>query len=191
MINRKEVLRYLGCKGREQSQELLDLIEECVAEVEAVMEPKHVMRRFPVEVTEDCVAAAGLIFHSKHLARNLEGCREVVFFAATLGMGVDRLLQKYLKIQMSKAVVVQAVAAEAIEAYCNQCQRGLEEACAKEGLRVRPRFSPGYGDLSLKVQEQFLQVVQAQKTVGIMLTEGDIMVPEKSVTALIGLKGEV
>lgn len=187
MIDRAEVLRYLGCRGQKPEKEIMDLVEVCVQEVEEAAEPKHVMRRFPVEVDGEVVKAGGLSLHSRQLARNLKDCKEVVFFAATLGMGVDRLLHKYLKIQVSKAVVIQAVAAAAIEAYCNQCQRKLEAECAGEGLFVRPRYSPGYGDLSLTVQGDFLQLLQAQKTVGIVLTEGDIMLPEKSVSAIMGL----
>ena len=187
MIDRREVIRYLGYKGHTPTQDVLDLIEVCIKEVEAAAEPKYVMRRFPVEIDGEHVAAGGLSLHSSQLARNLKDCKEVIFFAATLGMGVDRLLHKYLKLQVSKAVVIQAVAAAAIEAYCNQCQQSIEAECAKEGLFVRPRYSPGYGDLALTVQNDFLQVLQAQKTVGIVLTEGDIMLPEKSVTAIMGL----
>ncbi len=195
MINRKEVLRYLGCKGQECTKDVLDLIESCVQEVEAAAEPKHVMRRLAICVEESQVQvyeAEGkslLTLHSRSLSVNLSGCKEAVFFAATLGLGVDRLLQKYLKIQMSKAVVVQAVAAAMIEDYCDRCQASLEACCMEEGLEVRPRYSPGYGDLALTVQQDFLQILNAQKTVGIMLTEGDIMLPEKSVTALMGLRG--
>lgn len=187
MIDRREVIRYLGYKGHTPTQEVLDLIEVCIKEVEAAAEPKHVVRRFPAKVTDSSVAAGGLSLHSRQLARNLKDCKEVILFAATLGTGVDRLLHKYLKLQVSKAVVIQAVAAAAIEAYCNQCQQSIEAECAKEGLFVRPRYSPGYGDLALTVQNVFLQVLQAQKTVGIVLTEGDIMLPEKSVTAIMGL----
>lgn len=187
MTDRAEIIRYLGYGSAAPDTEILALIETCVQEVEAAAEPKSVMRRFPVEVYEDRVMAAGLTLYSKQLAKNLKDCREVVFFAATLGTGVDRLLHKYLKLQVSKAVVIQATAAAAMEAYCNQCQRALEAECAGEGLFVRPRYSPGYGDLSLTVQAEFLQVLQAQKTVGIVLTEGDIMLPEKSVTAIMGL----
>ncbi len=187
MINRAEIIRYLGYGRQTPDAEILALIETCVQEVEAAAEPKSVMRRFPVEVSGEQVQAAGMTFYSRQLARNLKDCQEVVFFAATLGTGVDRLLHKYLKLQVSKAVVIQATAAAAIEAYCNQCQKELEVRCAEEGLFVRPRYSPGYGDLALSVQQYFLQVLQAQKTVGIVLTEGDIMLPEKSVTAMMGL----
>lgn len=187
MTDRQEVIRYLGGKGLTLTEEMQALIDTCMQEVESAAEPKCVMRRFPLKLEENVITAGGLSMTSKHLARNLKDCEEVVFFAATLGSGVDRLLQKYLKLQVSKAVVVQAAAAAAIEAYCNQCQKQLEDAVAAEGFFVRPRYSPGYGDLPLTVQRAFLEVLQAGKTTGIVLTDGDIMLPEKSVTAIMGL----
>ena len=63
----------------------------------------------------------------------------------------------------------------------------LEEEVRGEGYYVRPRFSPGYGDFSLEVQSAFLEMTDATKLIGITLTDGGIMVPEKSVTAVIGL----
>ena len=67
------------------------------------------------------------------------------------------------------------------------CQKNIEKEAAKDGLFVRPRYSPGYGDLSLDVQSSFLKALNAQKTIGLFLSEGGIMQPEKSVTALMGL----
>ena len=67
------------------------------------------------------------------------------------------------------------------------CQKNIEKEAAKDGLFVRPRYSPGYGDLSLDVQSSFLKALNAQKTIGLFLSEGGVMQPEKSVTALMGL----
>ena len=58
---------------------------------------------------------------------------------------------------------------------------------AEEGLYLRPRFSPGYGDLPLSCQPDFCRVLEAEKTVGITLTESFLMMPSKSVTAVIGV----
>ena len=81
MIDRAEIIRYLGYGKQVPDASVQGLIEACVAEVERASEAKSIMRRFPVKVTEDTVEAAGLIFQSRQLARNLKDCREVVFFA--------------------------------------------------------------------------------------------------------------
>ena len=104
----------------------------------------------------------------------------------TMGEG-GAVSVSYTHLDVYKRQVLQSTAAEAIECYCNLCQKNIEKEAAKDGLFVRPRYSPGYGDLSLDVQSSFLKALNAQKTIGLFLSEGGVMQPEKSVTALMGL----
>lgn len=190
-IIEKEALRYLGYGKNKPDAQTVFLIQECISEIEKTAEYRSTSRRFNVKITEDDnVETAGITIHSRNLSKNLRGCEEVIFFAATLGAGVDRLMARYVKLNITKAAVLQATAAAAIEEFCNTCQRQIETKVSKEGLYVRPRFSPGYGDLPLSMQPDFLRVIGADRTVGITLTEGGVMVPEKSVTAIMGLSTE-
>ena len=180
MITRKEVIRYLGYGQNIPDDKVMELINNCIKEVEAATKPKNVYRRFDVFISEDdVISVAGLTIESHNLAKNLRGCSEAVLFAATLGTDVDRLLNKALKLDIAKAAVM--------EAYCDQCQRSLEEDLQAEHLYLRPRFSPGYGDFALSHQGKFLNAINATKLIGITLSEGGIMIPEKSVSAIMGL----
>ena len=49
------------------------------------------------------------------------------------------------------------------------------------------RFSPGYGDLDMAVQKDLCLVLDTGRTIGVTLTESCMMVPVKSVTAIVGL----
>lgn len=191
MINKKEVERYLGYGKNIPDERTAGLIEECIQQIEKIAQPRSIYRIFDLKVTqEDDIEAAGMKMHSRNLAKNLRGCEKIVFFAATLGNEPDILMNRYSRLQISKAAVLQAVGAAAIEDYCNQCQKRIEEQAAAEGLYVRPRYSPGYGDLSLTYQAEFLRVLEATKKIGIVLSEGGVMIPEKSVTAVMGLSRE-
>lgn len=191
IIDRKEALRYMGLGRNTPDERTLDMMEECIRETEKVMQPRNVHRRFSLKVDDDDnISAGGLTFHSKNLAKNLTGCGEIIFFAATLGNGVDMLMNRYNKLSIARAAVLQGVGAAAIEAYCNECQKALEEELKAERLFLRPRFSPGYGDLPLTIQKEFLDVLAAYKTVGIILSDGGVMLPEKSVTAVMGISSE-
>ena len=55
------------------------------------------------------------------------------------------------------------------------------------GMFATSRFSPGYGDYPLRCQREILQYADAPRKIGVTLTAGDMMVPHKSVTALVGL----
>lgn len=190
-MREREIFRYLGYGKNLPDESVLALVRHCMEEVERIAQPRHIARRFALQFLEDgSIEAAGIRMRSRGLARNLRGCDEVILFAATLGHSVDRLMERYQRLHIAKAAVLQATAAEAIESYCNQCQERIGEEAAKEGLYVRPRFSPGYGDLSLSIQPDFLRALNTQKTIGLMLSEGGVMLPEKSVTAIMGLSRE-
>lgn len=188
-VNRSEIYRYLGIKGGQKPDEQTkELVEDCLRELEQSVNCRSFYRRFPLTLLPDYeLDFTCFKVKSRALSRNLKDCREVILFAATIGMGVDLLLHRYNKLSMSRAVVMQACAAARIEKYCNEINDKLKAEAAEEGLYLRPRFSPGYGDLPISCQPDFCRVLQAEKTVGITLTESFLMMPSKSVTAVIGV----
>ena len=106
--------------------------------------------------------------------------------AATIGIGLDRLAARYAKTSPAKALILQGLGAERIEALADLFCRGLE----KEGLNVTSRFSAGYGDLSLELQREIFRVLDCQRSIGLTLNDSLIMSPTKSITAIIGIKKE-
>ncbi len=56
-----------------------------------------------------------------------------------------------------------------------------------ENKYLSKRFSPGYGDLSLEIQKNLLAYLDAHRRIGIELTENYLMIPQKSVTAILGV----
>lgn len=186
-----ETRRYLGYGKAVPDEKTEELIAECLSELSEQISPKLVYRRFPLVIEDsETVSAAGLTISSKNLGRNLRGCSELVFLAVTLGVSADRLLKKYSMLQISKAVVFQAAAAAFLEEYCNNWQKDFEDDLGLDGLYLRPRFSPGYGDFSLQYQADLLHILNAHKTIGIVLTDSNMLLPEKSITAVIGISRE-
>lgn len=187
-IDRKEVYRYLGYGTHPVDEETRKLAETCIEELDRAADYKVLMREFPLTIAEDGLIDGGCFrTKSKNLSKNLGGCGQVLVMAVTLGAGVDRLLARYGRLSVAKAVVMQAAAAAMVEAWCNEVCTGWKQDYETKGLYLRPRFSPGYGDFSLSCQEQILNGLEAGKRIGITLTEGGLMMPSKSVTAVIGV----
>lgn len=184
--NEREILRYLGYRGQEIPEPVGYLIEECRQELEQYAAPKNIWRSYPLRIDGDMIDAGCFQTSSKSLAGNLKGCEELLLFAATLGSRVDILLHKYGKLQISKAVVMQAAAAAMLETYCDQINDELKERYRQQGKYLRPRFSPGYGDFSLSCQIPIAAALELTKRIGITLTDSLLMAPSKSVTAVIG-----
>ncbi len=110
-----------------------------------------------------------------------------MLFAATLGVSVDVLLQRYGKLQMSRAVVLQAVSVAMLESFCDETMERLKKEYLEQELYLRPRFSPGYGDFSLECQRQIIPALDLNRRLGVTLTDSLLMVPSKSVTAVAGI----
>ena len=123
------------------------------------------------------------------LSKNLKDCSSVIVFAATIGVEIDRLIAKYGRISPSKALVIQAIGAERIEALCDEF---CSDIANEKKMRLTPRFSPGYGDLPLNIQKNIFDVLDCSKRIGLTLNDSLIMSPSKSVTAFVGVShGEV
>ena len=182
-----EVFRYLGYGNRIPDEETGELAEECIKELLRVSEERICVREFPVTVRDGSLDCGCFQTSSRSLLKNLGGCARVLVMAATLGTGVDRLLLKYGKLFMARAVVMQAAAAALIEEVCDRNFESWRKEYEEKGLYLRPRFSPGYGDFPLSVQKDLLGGLEAGKRLGITLTEGGLMMPSKSVTAVIGI----
>lgn len=190
-INRGEVLRYLGYGGHEADARVLDLVEQCVEELGREARPRSLYMEYPLTLEANGRIDAGVFrTKSRSLSKNLKDCGRIIVFAATLGVEADRLTARYVRLQMSKAVVMQAAAAAMIEQYCDQVCSRLRDEYEAGGSYLRPRFSPGYGDFSLDCQSRLLDCLEAGKRLGIKLTDSLLMIPSKSVTAVMGVSSK-
>ena len=186
-VDRKEVLRYARAEGDETT---LALLESCIAEAKDKLSYNVCYARFCIEIQGDKIDLGFTKTSSHSLAKCLDGCHEIVLLSATVGFGIDRLIEKYSLLSPSRAVIFQALGSERVEALCDAFCNDLATEEEKKGNTLRPRFSPGYGDLSLEVQRDIFSNLGCTKAIGISLGENLFMNPTKSVTAIIGIKGK-
>ena len=190
----KELFRYAGFSWQTlennncTDSQMQELAQTAVNELREKINCRSVYEKFPLEVTADeIIRFAGKEIKSHHLSLNLRGCHSVYLFAATLGPEVDKLIQRTSKINQAKAVMLQAGGAMFIEQYVELLQIFLRQEEEKNHNFIRPRYSPGYGDVTLEAQKIFFELLQCQKNLALTLNDSLIMSPEKSVTAFIGV----
>jgi len=179
--NEQEALRYMGAEVHDKTSR--QLCQEVYSVLAKEIQPKNLIERMSCSVEPDGVKIGKVKFCSKNLAAHLAGCKELLLFAATLGVKADIAIKKLTLESLAKGNAAQAVAAALIEEYCNDTLKNYGTA----PLQQLARFSPGYGDWALNEQEKFFSLMQCQK-IGLTLTSSDMMAPVKSVTAVVGLK---
>ena len=163
-----------------------EIIERCSAELYRTVEPKYYCVEFDIDTSKDGVVDFGFAkFGSADLHKNLKGCKKAFIFAVTLGLGVDRLVTTAKISSPSRAFVLDALASATAEAAADCVSAHL-----REKFSLRPRFSPGYGDFDLGAPRDILNVLNADKILGIKLGSNLLMTPKKTITAVQGVENE-
>lgn len=180
---RKEALRYLGIADGICDEATAALLDACEKELLSCASPRACYTEGDVVRKDDGnLEIFGIEIKSRSLSKNLDGCSRVFLFAATLGAGVDRLLSRYGAVSASKAVALDALASALIEDFCDEVENTITH-----DLKKRPRFSAGYGDLDLSLQKELFGVLSAPKSIGLTLSDSYMMIPTKSVSAIVGI----
>lgn len=185
-ISKSEAARYMGVRGvpDEQTQRLLDEAERLVREGIA---PKYVYREAAVSFGEDGVHIEGMAaaLTGNDIRKHLKGCTRAVILAATMTAEADKLIRQAGVRGMAEALAADCICSAAIEQVCDRAE---EEIFAGNAAKFRTwRFSPGYGDLPLSLQRDILLYLNAARRIGLTVTENCLMLPTKSVTAIIGV----
>lgn len=184
-VDQAEIFRYARCK--EATEELSAQMQACLSEVWNQLQYKVCYIRLPIQKEQESLNLGFAVTNSKALYKNLEECSEIILFAATVGLGIDRLITRYSKVSPSKALWLQAIGTERIEALCDTFCADMAQQLQTEGKKLHTRFSPGYGDLPLALQKNVFQILDCPRKIGISLNESLLMSPSKSVTAIMGI----
>ena len=182
-ISHAEALRYLDFRG-DPSGVLPEDLSRCEAVLRGVLRPRVVWRLFALE-PDGSLSGASFRPEGESVRDLLSGCSGVILMAVTLGAEVDLLLRREARRNMADAAILDALANAAVENVCDNLCLDLARAVAPRMLT--PRFSPGYGDFPLSQQPAFCAVLDVSRRIGVSLTPGGLMVPQKSVTALLGV----
>ncbi|MBQ3969404.1 MAG: Vitamin B12 dependent methionine synthase activation subunit [Clostridia bacterium] len=183
----EEAVRYLGYKKIEPDRLILDLIDECSEELLECVQARACFAEVPLKILGENTVDIGFgAVHSRNLYNHLKNCRSVILFAATIGIGADRLIAKYNRIKPVKGVIIDALGSSAIEYWCDKAEQEITQNEEKHCSR----FSAGYGDFSLEHQKDFVRCLDLTRKLGITLSDSLLMTPTKSVTAVIGLGAE-
>ncbi len=188
-IPEAEALRYLGAPP-DAPEVLKSQVREVCAMMERQITPRSLWRAFSCTVEGASVSFGGVVWESADLARHLKGCASLLLFAATLGQESERMARREQLRSMTRGAAVHAAGAAMIEQFCDECQEKLAAEYEPQGLYLRPRYSPGYGDLSLGCQRDVFRLLELPRHLGLRLNDDCMMTPGKSVTAVIGISME-
>lgn len=171
---------FAGGQDLEMYERMEAQIARCEGKVLDASTPMAVYRVFRVD-------ALRALLEGSDIRRLLEGCGEAVLMALTLGAQLEKALMREEVTNMSDAYILDVCASVAVEEAADDFERRLRDKLKQEGKYLTNRYSPGYGDFPIRVQRMLLDMLNAGRAIGLTLTPTDLMVPRKSITAVMGI----
>lgn len=188
-IDKREVLRYLGYKKQVLSKDLDDTIDKIIIEAQQYLTPRYVYKVFEIDNNAENVLIKGTdtILYGNDIKKHLSDCDKCIFMAATLGLDIEKRITTKQLTSVNHALIMDACATVAIEKYCDNVETIIKSDLNIDDCLMNYRYSPGYGDFSIEFQPTFLNLVDAGIKIGLYATSSNILIPRKSVTAIIGI----
>lgn len=187
-IDKKEVLRYLGYRGQYIDKNMDKLIDDCIEETEKAVQEHFLYNVFPIIKKEEGMELEGtnIVLKGGNIQSHLCNAKRCTVMAVTIGGVIEKIIRYNERVNLTKATVLDACATAAVEVLCDKVEGNIKSFAQKQGLFITHRYSPGYGDFNIEIQKDILRVLGAYK-IGLTCTDNFILMPRKSVTALIGI----
>ena len=184
-IDRDEALRYLRIRRPDMAAR--EAIEPAAAELERSVTPRFTFACYPLEhgAEGEKLVGANLTLPGKMARTMLAECTHAVLLLCTLGAPFETMLRAVSARDMAKAAMLDACGSAYVEAGCADAEEAI--AARFPDRFLTDRFSPGYGDLPLALQPALCAALDSRRRLGVTVTESLLMIPTKTVSAVIGL----
>lgn len=197
-IDKKQWLTRLGYSEEADHRPLSPEDARLLQQMEAA-EAKLMQAAAPQGIYRFAELGSGMLnLPGNAIKKHLAECNGMVIMAVTLGAGIDRLIRTAQIRDMAEAVLLDSGAsilaeqcADILEAYIQSETAEASGMCGTaadgaQGMHFTGRYSPGYGDFPIEMQGRLLKEVDGPKTIGLTVNESHILIPRKSITAIIG-----
>ncbi len=129
----------------------------------------------------------GIIFRSKELSSYMRGAVEICAFLVTIGSGIEEEASSYMNSgDHLGGYLLDRIGSFAVESLAKNVEDGLRHSQSSRDLSVSMRFSPGYCDWPIEDQFKLTEIIDFAG-IGVTLTENCMMIPKKSITAIVGV----
>lgn len=186
-INQSEALRYLKYGNNRPDSSIQAIIDRCEKKLLETVKPRYTYKVFDISFMPDGIHAEGstLVLRGNDISNHLKGCEKAVLMCATISADVDMLIRNAQIADMTEAVIYDSLASVCIEQLCDEIEKEIHEKLPHYFHTWR--YSPGYGDFPIDIQPEFIEVLNADKRIGLCVTDTNMLTPKKSVTAVTGL----
>lgn len=189
-IDKKNVCRFMGYGANgEPSPRVSSLIDEYIEHAHHLIEPSYSydIREIKLVESPSVFVEGSIVFSSEVVAGLLDQCQKVVMFVVTIGNHLEEMVTRLGgHNNMLESALLDAVGSNAVERVADSMQSEVAILAHAQGMAISRRFSPGYCDWDIRQQKILFRALNADLA-GVHLTDRCLMIPQKSISGIIGL----
>lgn len=186
-ISEAEMIRYAGLP-RGAGDFPKDEIRGALREAAALAEPRGLWELFPYDAERAVILGnPPLALGGSAIRRHLARSSAAAVIAVTAGPAIEETAADAFKEgRYVRGLLLDAAATAIAEHLADQLDHFIQEEARRSGRKTTWRFSPGYGDWPVEQQKALCALIGTE-TIGLSVTDHAMLLPRKSVTAVIGL----
>ena len=186
---KKELARIENMPSSGKKIGLRRAADACLKKAAELCSPKSVWSaKRVVSIIENCVELeGGAKLSSAFLASYLKGARSIGIFIVTIGKALEDEASRLMADgEPLDGYLLDRIGSLAVESFAESFERLARDDCKRRSLSVSRRLSPGYCDWLIEEQFELKKLVDFSKA-GVRLTDACMMVPKKSISAVVGI----
>lgn len=187
---KNSVFRRMGLKTKNSIEDINNDIEEYLKYAESAFAAKARAEEFNIDhKDEQSFIINGIEIISAQLSKLLRNSPKAYIMCATIPKkDVDRISGAITEGQGLKALAMDAYASEYVDGALDYLMERKNSQLKRTGRKLtKLRFSPGYGDLDIKYQKKFFDMLELE-SMGVSINQKYLLSPEKSVIAIAGVE---
>ena len=197
-IDREEVLRYQGYskkKVKKPNQNILQITEEEINRGYNLFKPRGIyslikIMNFASEGRINLENELSFRF-AKSIIDQLKGASHLLVGVVTIGDFLEKKVSElFSQGEYPQALALDAVGTVAVEDFSREVRKLARQEVKEQDFKTSRHFSPGYGGWEVSQQEIIFKSIPADN-IGVSLTKGYMMLPQKSLSWIIGVGKEM
>lgn len=183
-----DVLRGQGIDVNRARPALLTSAEEAIEGVSDLLEPAAVLDVLPVQdFHHDTIELeGGASFEGPLVARALAGAEQVGLAICTIGVRLEEQMQNLFADDPMQALALDGAGVAALGKVSDTAIAEIRGIAEQRGLGSGMRAQPGQEGWSIRQQKVLFSLLPAEE-IGVRLTDSYLMIPQKSVSFVIGM----
>ena len=189
-LDMQQILRHQGIKESSARLEMIAMTQELLSVAELhLLKPVATYNSYTiVKVTRDEIRLDGSTALSGRLLFSaLKEASELVVVVCAIGPKLEEKVADYSSRNgLLKGVLLDGIGSTAVDATLREFCRLITQEAASHGYQSSRPLSPGMSGFPLSEQKRLLKLASAEG-IGVSLTSSGVMVPRKSISAVIGI----